>query len=304
MARVTVDEEVWTKFFNISNRLGWKKREVSGLIVDLWHNSQRDGIATASRDEIVECCELWNEDDGEIDKVIDCLVWQKILTKESEDTYTITGNQKHIDGINTKRRNGKKASKKKVEPKEEISEAKTETSQPKEDESEDLGTLETDLGTREMDLGKPDRNLGLPLHYIPLQNITKQDNTIHSTSSPPDRGKVNYTPNDLIQLWNKLVPEKQWSGISFGGGKHQEHFLKSSGYPELCDLEGWKRAILKALESEWLTNTGPLSLTWLLNYDNVLDVLGGKYLNASTTNSKSSSGEKFDYTKLSKGTGT
>lgn len=295
MARVTIDEEIWTKVFNISNRLGWKKREVSGLIVDLWHNSQRDGIATATKDELIECCELWNE--SEVDQVLDCLVWQKILVKESEDTFIITGNQKHIDGINAKRRNGKKGGKKKVEPKVEEVKPKEDSSQEKENQDGELASLETDLG-------KQDSNLGLPLHNITLQNNTIHSISKHSTSEPPDRGKVTYTPNDLIQLWNRLVPSKPWSGISFGGGKHQENYLQACGFPEFRDLGGWEKLILKALDSDWLSSSGPLSLTWLLNYDNALDVLSGKYSNANRTKSDSSPSDEFDYSKLSKGTGT
>ena len=297
MARVTIDEEIWTKVFNISNRLGWKKREVSGLILDLWHTSQRDDIAVASREEIIECCELWNEEDAQVQKIIDCLVWQKILIKESDGSFTIKGNQKHIDNINAKRRNGKKGGKKKADaPKEEVV-AKTEEIEAEEVSSKANANLETDLG-------KQNEHLGLPLHNNTLQNNTKHSITKHSTSVPSDRGKINYTPNDLIQLWNKLALEmecvdKLWSGVAFGGGRHQENFLASAGYPELQTIEGWEKVFLKALESEWLTTQGPLSLTWLLNYDNVLDILAGKYSTAIRTNSNDDSGD-FDYSKLSK----
>lgn len=82
---------------------------------------------------------------------------------------------------------------------------------------------------------------------------------------------------EIIALWNKYFPEKLFRGFSLGSGKHSYNFEIANGFPELAELSNWEDLFKIAKESEFLTKANWFDLTWIINYDNAVNVLNNKY---------------------------
>ena len=114
----------------------------------------------------------------------------------------------------------------------------------------------------------------------------------HAATTPPldidkdkeediDKDNKKIKPENLIKLWNSKCPESKKYPSLFIGGKHRDNFLNITGFPDFQKLEHWKKLYDIAFSPGWLSERGPLSFTWLLNHDNAMDVLSGKYASRS-----------------------
>lgn len=90
---------------------------------------------------------------------------------------------------------------------------------------------------------------------------------------------------DIIALWNRYFPDKLFRGISLGAGKHAQNFEIANGFVDLAKIEQWEEMFKQAKESEFLEKAGWFDLTWVINYDNAVNVLNGKYSQTFKTDS-------------------
>lgn len=98
MARLTIEEEFFSKCQKIAGRLKWPARVVLGIVAELWHNSQIERVSEASRDNIIRYAEIEDLTPADQTAIIDALVWYHIL-EPKDGNLVIRGNQKHIANI-------------------------------------------------------------------------------------------------------------------------------------------------------------------------------------------------------------
>lgn len=100
------------------------------------------------------------------------------------------------------------------------------------------------------------------------------------------RGEKNkYTPDDVINLYNKNFGEKLGYCRGLGSGEHLNNFLEASSW--LKDDADWQILFDKCKESDTLMGIDGkwnVNLTWLVNYDNAIKVLNGNYDNGNSSN--------------------
>ena len=274
MARLTVDEEVWQDILSVAVKLRVSKHLVSGPLFDLWHNSQRLKITHVDKDSFFDLCEIEEEDNDYKDKLFNHFIKKRFILEDEDGRYRIRGNQKHIDGIEAKRQNGRKGGRPK---------------KPKEPDQKPNENQNADLGKQ----GKPSENqndnLGLPLHNITLHSISNHSNPLHSNSNHGDADKpqVFLKPEELISLWNSKAPPNKQYNSHFFSTKHAKIFLETTGFPDFCRIEQWDKLLTLAFGCEWLAQEGPLALTWIIEHHNAIDVLSGKYSKSKKRNDNS-----------------
>lgn len=110
-------------------------------------------------------------------------------------------------------------------------------------------------------------------------NLTKKRKEKERKENKNINKKNNYTPDDLIQLWNEFMPPK----FEFCRGLYSEIALKNfqitSQYVE--SLDDWKNIFLKCKEIPNLNGDNNLkfkaTLNWLVDFNKLEPVLNGAF---------------------------
>jgi hypothetical protein len=92
--------------------------------------------------------------------------------------------------------------------------------------------------------------------------------------------KQKLTPDDVLNLWNTEFAKDGQHLPSLGSGKHLSNCLESIKY--LDTLDKWRDVFIKATGNDFLSSgvdNWRVNITWLVDYDNVLKVVGGNYIN-------------------------
>ncbi len=241
MARTNIEEVAWNKIHSISNRLGWKKREVTGMLVDLWHNSQVDEVAICEKDKIVDYMELWNESEDEVDKVIKALVWQSLLRKKEDGLFEIVGNQKHIDKLKSFRERGKKGGR----PKKDDGELEEPTGIP--DKPNGIPEKATGSGNKPIGFSEEPNALEKKpntIHYNSMQDNALQFNSPQANSNQSKASHASDVENSARLVSSYIKFDRIWEILS-SGAESIEHVPP--------DLE------MSIKERAWIMNNGGLT---------------------------------------------
>jgi hypothetical protein len=92
----------------------------------------------------------------------------------------------------------------------------------------------------------------------------------------------------VIQKWNEMFPSKTFKGFYLGGGKHETNYLKSASI--IKTLDEWVEIFNRVKNSNFLQTNSWSTLTWVINYDNAMEIMQGKYDNEKIND--------FDYNSL------
>jgi hypothetical protein len=84
----------------------------------------------------------------------------------------------------------------------------------------------------------------------------------------------------VIQKWNEIFPNKTFKGFYLGGGKHENNYLKSASI--IKTLDEWVEIFNRVKISNFLQTNSWSTLTWVINYDNAMEIMQGKYDNEKT----------------------
>lgn len=116
------------------------------------------------------------------------------------------------------------------------------------------------------------------------ERYERNDTNVTNSGAPEESNFSNSqiqkppSPEELIELWNSLAPPHlKYKPFSIGGGKHRKAYENSLGFSEMRSIEKWREVFEIATKPSWWRDKGTLCFTWMLEYDNVLDVLAGKY---------------------------
>lgn len=103
--------------------------------------------------------------------------------------------------------------------------------------------------------------------------------------SKPEKPKSGLTPDHIVDLWNKHFGIEIGYAVGVGGGVHLKNALEALKW--LKTEEAWLRVFDRARASDFLMGrtegrSWKIDLTWILDYDNVIKVLNGRYDNGAS----------------------
>lgn len=102
--RVDAHARADVRFAKLRALLGWRDREVFGLLTMFWQDTQTQGVVSASKDDL---CFYIDADAAEIDHVFASLVTARYIKDNGDGSYVVVGNDKHVGALENYKRTGR-----------------------------------------------------------------------------------------------------------------------------------------------------------------------------------------------------
>lgn len=286
MARLNIEEKLWSRLPRLSRKLGWSEEKVLGKLAFFWHDTQEDEVHTCSKLNLVDYLRLDDESEDEIDLVISVLVQAKILRKINEDSYEIAGNKKQIETIAAYNSKIERMNEKRLEKMRGKTKNNRLTQEPLEESLQDA--LE--------DVYQE------PLQEVhqepPKQCNSKQSKAMHgreNSVAPPLKfpDKIPINPESIVDLYNKHLGGvgklKHVGGFGMlSSGRAFDDLKISLGY--LPTLEDWEKLFLEIKTRPKLIGTDKkftclATILWVVKHDNIKKVYAGTFDSTETNSS-------------------
>ena len=91
--------------------------------------------------------------------------------------------------------------------------------------------------------------------------------------------------HELVELWDQNFHDTLGCARGFGGGIHMEKFITALGF--LPEKKSWQELFDQIKNSPYLMGKNDrgwkVDLTWIVDYDNAVKVLNGRYAGVSSS---------------------
>jgi hypothetical protein len=253
-----------TRFHNFCDDLKFTRHEGIGVLVLFWHDTQEKLISEGSKAALMQCIPLKNE---MRETMFKALLDNSYITLETDGSYLIRGNKRHIDAILSKKNAGQKGG---------LQKAKNlrKTNRSKQTVADGRSAVPNSMQFNAIQFNAIQPNS--------IQTNSKQNKTIQQELLVCESGVKDAAPepsvHPLFEIWNdhcgKLPHAK--------GMNATRQKLARSRWKENSDKSYWTGVVLRIArspfcrgeigKSQWVA-----SFDWFLKPDTHYKVIEGKY---------------------------
>lgn len=118
-----------------------------------------------------------------------------------------------------------------------------------------------------------------PRKFLDAKKILPEEAPQDFRNSKGEEVYPKFTPDHVVDLWNKQMGSKYGHAVGLGSGKHLTNCLEAIKH--LPTEEAWANLFTKCEESKHLRGENDIgwtvTLTWIVNFDNALRVLSDEF---------------------------